>query len=428
MPIIGPIAASLRERYAPLFDGTYRDYVLTIGTNIIAQICLVVTGILTARLLGPAGKGDLTTVLYIPSLMLSFGILSLPQSIALHISRGAGDRQKIESAGFWMSLLLGCAEAAALYPFIPLLLGSKDPSIVRMARICLIYLPIAFAGFSLLGADQGYQRFKRYNVLKHLPTLLYALLLVGMAVFRAVRIEVIVIGFLASQFIATAILITSFRKHLSFDLSVLKGECGRALLRQGLIYTMPALSGLLLMRADLAILVPLVTSEKVGLYSAALAIAMGQNVLTSSIVQVNFPKVCSADRATCARIIRNQLGKALVPIVLIAGILAAVSPLIIRFLLGPAFLGAQGTALVLIAAIMIWCIGQIVDNGLRGAGMGLPSSLSYLAGIGVLGAAAAWLVPRAGPLGMAMAFLLAQVAATGALLAALKRFTKRVQA
>jgi O-antigen/teichoic acid export membrane protein len=424
---ISVIKSNLIAMYAPAHRGDYQDYIVTIVVNILAQLCIVVSGILTARLLGPVGKGELTTVLFIPNLMLSIGILSLPQATAFYISRRSLDGRSVQATGFWMSLGLGLVEAAILYPLIPILLGSKGVVVILIARISLIYLPIAFTGFTLLGIEQGYQHFKKYNLLKHLPTFLYALLLIGMAIIRAADVSTFVMGFLLSQLIASTVLVVSSGRRLILPHKDVRIEYGRSLFKQGLVYTMPALSGILLMRADLAILIPTVSAGEVGLYSAALAIAMGQNVLTSSIIQVNFPKVCSANQMECYRIILNQLKKAIAPIFLIAVSLALVSPLIIKYLLGSAFAAAHGTTLILIAAIMVWCVGQIIDNGLRGAGLGLPSSLSYVGGIAVLLVFAACFVPRFRALGMAIAFFLAQVATTAALLAALYRFNKKTR-
>jgi O-antigen/teichoic acid export membrane protein len=296
-----------------------------------------------------------------------------------------------------------------------------------MAKISLVYLPIAFSGFTLLGVDQGRQRFVKYNLLKHLPTFFYALLLVGLAIMKSASIPFIVMGFLFSQLIATAILVASSGRELAPPRKGDRLACGRSILRQGLIYTMPALSGIILMRADLALLIPMVSARELGLYSAALAIAMGQNVLTSSIVQVNFPKVCAVGQAECSRIISRQLRKSIAPIILIALALAASSPLIIRYLLGSSFASAQNTTFVLIAAVMMWCIGQIIDNGLRGAGLGLPSTLAYIIGLLSLLAWAALLVPKYGALGMGVAFFLAQAAATAALIVALFRFVRKLR-
>lgn len=411
----------IKEKCRTLLQSERKDYATTFLATGLIQGCNIITGILTARFLGPIGKGELTTVLWLPSLVLAVGSFSLPQAAAFHVSRNPTKGNVITAVSFWISLILGAIEAAILYPFLPLILGSNNANLILMSRIFLLYLPITFVGLTLLGIEQGYQRFARYNYLRLLPTVFYLLYLIGLAILRTASVRNILVGNLISQLVASLTL----TKFASKDL-VLKGiriwrAQGKTLLRQGLLYSLPALSGIILMRADLAILIHMVSPEEVGYYSAALAVAMGQNGLASSLIQVNFPKVSTISSGKAAFVIRRQLNKSIVPLTLMGITVALCSPLIIKYLFGPAFIAAQKITIVLVATITIWGIGQIVENGLRGLGLGLPGAVANLVGFLSLLISASYFVRTYKALGMAISLMLSQVIVTILLIAYLRR-------
>jgi O-antigen/teichoic acid export membrane protein len=179
------------------------------------------------------------------------------------------------------------------------------------------------------------------------------------------------------------------------------------------------------MKADLAILIRMVPAEEVGYYSVALAIAMGQNGLASSLIQVNFPKVSTISSEKAALLIWRQLRKSVVPIVCMGITVALCSPLIIRYLFGPAFIAAQKIAIILVVAITIWGIGQIVENGLRGLGLGFPGAIANLVGFLALLISASYFVRTYKSFGMALSLMLSQIIVTILLIIFLHRITTK---
>ena len=332
----------------------------------------------------------------------------MPQSVAFHVSRQPNKADTIAAVGFWMALGLGCVEAVILLPVVPAVLGPKGVHLITISRIYLIYLPIAFIGLTLLGRDQGTQKFARYNALKILPPLFYVSGLSVLAIIKRATVGNVLLISLLGQFAASAIRVGVPGSRLfPHDWKYALG-LSKKIAKQGLIFSLPALSGIILMSADIALLIHMVSAEQVGYYSVALAIALGQTGIASSLIQVNFPKVASASSQEGKFILWRQFKKSIVPIIGMGAIVAICTPFFVKYLFGMKFLPSLPVAYFLIVAIMIWGMGQVLENGLRGMGSAGPGTIANIVGLCVLIPSAFLLVPTRQATGMAAALLVAQ--------------------
>lgn len=60
---------------------------LTMATNLIIAALGIVMGILSARLLGPQGRGELATIQLWPTFIAAFGMLGMPEAVLYFASR-----------------------------------------------------------------------------------------------------------------------------------------------------------------------------------------------------------------------------------------------------------------------------------------------------------------------------------------------------
>jgi O-antigen/teichoic acid export membrane protein len=399
------VVARLRQ----LRRGTHSDYVSTFLATGLIQAIGIVTGVLTARLLGPAGKGDLATVLWLPSLVVVAGILALPQAVAFEASRHPDQAAVLSAAGFWLGLALGLIEAVVLYPLVPLVLGPDKQYLVPVSRVFLLFLPVAFCGLALLGVDQGRQNFARFNLLRFLPAALYLGGILALWWIGTVTVTTVIMVNLLANVITAGIRAAVAGRRLFTNRAAALVEVAEKLIRRGLLFHVPALTGILLMRLDMPFLIRSVSATDVGYYTVATSVAIAQIAVSTSLVQVSFPKVAASASREAGDILSRQVGKAWLPITLTAVVTALLSPLIIRLLFGSEFMPALPAAIVLTAAMGVWGINQVLDNGLRGMGNGSPGALANGLGILVLIVAATPLISLYGILGMAIDMLAAQI-------------------
>ena len=113
------------------------------------------TGIITARALMPAGRGQLAAMILWTSILASFTSFGVPSSLIYFFRRHEEDRDRIVATGLVMSLLTGILATLVGLFFIPHWMGQYPPGVVRAAQWFMIVTPITavtLAGKSILEA------------------------------------------------------------------------------------------------------------------------------------------------------------------------------------------------------------------------------------------------------------------------------------
>jgi antigen flippase len=412
------ILAKLRR--AKRGRSTSSDYILTFLATGLIQGLGIITGVLTARLLGPAGKGSLATVLWLPSLMNAAGILALPQAVTFEVSRHPEQEGELTAAGFWLSLGLGVIEAAILYPLVPMLLGPTKQSLVSFSRLILPILPMVFPGLVLLGIHQGRQKFSQYNLLRVSPIVVYVSILLLLWSVARVDLFTVIVANLFAQGITTIWWAGLAGKNLMPGSLASWWIYAKGLVKRGGLFHIPALSGVILLQTDMALLVRTVSVQEVGYYSVALSFAVAQLGLATSLVQVTFPKAASVSPQEAPQVLLRHFRLAQLLVLGMAVVMMACSPWLIRLLFGPSFLPASPLAFILIVAMAFWGLNQILDNGLRSMGHSLPGGLANGIALVVLVVTGIVLVQNYHAQGIAFAVLLSQICALLVLLANLR--------
>lgn len=384
------------------------DYAATLSSTGLISLIGVITGVLTARLLGPAGKGDLATIFWLPGLLTTAAILALPQAVAFQVSRNQESHKIMTAVGFWLGLFWGLLLAAVLYPFIPQILGNSKIYLTKISRWYLLYLPIAFSGLTLLGVDQGRQAFLRYNLLRLLPAVFFFIALVIVWLIQKVDLNTIVMSNLLAQLLATLIRGVAAGKALFTNSSHNWITTVKQLLKTGMVFHLPDLAGIVLLRMDMAMLIHMVSAKEIGFYSVATAISIGQIGVVTSVVQVGFPKLVKYKGMDALPALLKQF-RLVQPMVLSTALLVALfTPWIIRYLFGPEFQPAVIPTFILIMAIALWGLKQVLDNGLRAMGYGMPGTIANGMGLVVLVLTGYTLTHSYGIIGMATGVLISQ--------------------
>jgi len=131
-----------------------RAYAQTFASTLVNRCFGVISGILAARLLGPTGRGELAVLIFLPTVLMTAGDLELPRSLAFEVSR-EGALPQVVSSGFWLAIVMGCAQSAWLALALPFYLPADKMHLLFVSRCLLAYLPAAFVTSALTGIDQG---------------------------------------------------------------------------------------------------------------------------------------------------------------------------------------------------------------------------------------------------------------------------------
>ncbi|MFZ0882649.1 MAG: oligosaccharide flippase family protein [Candidatus Acidiferrales bacterium] len=398
---------SIPDRPASPRFSNRRAYAQTFSATAATRLFGAVSGILAARSLGPTGRGELAVIVFLPTLLAQIGEVELPRSVAFEASQGVEVPRDLIATSFWLALILGSIQALVLAIVLPLYLPADKLQLLHVARWFMLYLPAAYITATLMGCDQGRGRFGRFSFLIVLPGALYT----------AFILVVLTMGRNSPSFFALALLLSALiTAMLRLGMDGRSNPFGRPdwklarrLLQRGAAYYLPAVTGFLLARADMLILVRIVPSEAVGLYAVAQAIALGQMGAVLPFVHVGFAAVaCEEQPKAALAALARHFRFAQVTAAGMGILAAALTPWAIRTLFGARFSAAAGAAYFLIGATAFWGMSLMLEQSLRAAGHPRVGIVSNLAGLVLLAAVGIPACSRFGINGIASSFLAAE--------------------
>ena len=362
----------------------------------------VFTGIASARLLGPQGRGELAAITLWPLLLILLASFGMNQAVVFH-----GGKQRFALSEIWTSALAaGTVQSLMVvlagWALLPLALRHYSPEARQVAYLFLSCAPIfIFAGYpaSLL---QGRLDLASFNVIRTAAPAVYAAGLAVLVLRRSatlrevVTLHVLAVGFALAAGACLAIAKTGV--HFAWN----RAACA-ALLRFGWRSHLSSLTAHVNQRADQLLLSLFVAPRDLGLYVVAVALASAAGFFPQAVGIVTLATGSNLAPAEARRVIARSFRVAL--LVLLLGCAAAfvLCPWLIGLAYGPAYRSAATACRILLPGTVALGLNQVLYDGARALERpALPSFAEGLS-IAVTAAGLVLLLPRFGFLGAAMA-------------------------
>jgi O-antigen/teichoic acid export membrane protein len=360
--------------------------------------------LLVARWLGPEDRGLLAVVAYTAEIVVAIGGIGLTYAVVYFVS----NRNSRPGAVLGNSLLYGLGLAALLGPAFLLL---REP-LSRLTdgrgqvvwALAGVFVPLLFLDWCIHNQLFGRLRFRLLNLFivgSRLVSLVFAVLLVGMAGYGAGGALVSLMAASLTLIVATLVVILP-EVRPSLDLGLLREMIGYgARVSVGWIFQ------ILNYRADVLILQLLTTLTSVGFYVIAQIVAeltlTFEAALQSSVTALTAQSDDVARDETTISSLRHQTLLTSVAIALVA----IGGPALVHWGYGTAYDDAIVPMLILLAGMLPLGAGAVVTGNLRGRGK--PGTSSILAGATVLVTLAfdVVLIPAYGVTGAALASVFA---------------------
>ena len=389
----------------PPSRGLARASSLTFAGAAVNVVLGFVVSALTARLLGPTGKGIFVLALILPNLIALVSDVGMSVSAVYLAAQRRYRATLLAGNNTVIGLLLAALGIAAGAGF--LLLGGRDlfPEVpLHYVLVALLVLPALDVGPLLQNVLLGQQRFVAYNaaavgavVVGTVPVL--AALLVWRSPFAVIVAQVV--G--ASAF---ALALAAWLRH---DIGPFAWRPSWPYWRESLAYGAKAHVGTVMnylnLRADSWIIGILLGPAAVGLYSVGVTVMERIWLLPNAVGLVLFPKVAAdADADGGSRAMTPLVLRAvLVAAAAIAAVLCVLAPVLVRLVFSSRFLPVVPSMRFLAVGVVALAGGNLLMHDLSGRGR--PEIAGY---VGTLGAATnialnLVLVPRHGITGAGMA-------------------------
>jgi O-antigen/teichoic acid export membrane protein len=154
-------------------------------TNGLVLFLNVLTGVVTARVLGPQGRGEFAAITLWPTLLGYTFALALPSALLYHAKKDPQRRRQIAGMTIVMTAFSGVLAVIVGESLMPILLRHAEPDTVRWARWMMLFALPATMSTVLVALLQVEERFHFYNLLRYLPLLLTLAGLIVLALMQA---------------------------------------------------------------------------------------------------------------------------------------------------------------------------------------------------------------------------------------------------
>jgi O-antigen/teichoic acid export membrane protein len=372
-----------------MYDGLF-----TFGMRMFNMLGAAAIGILTARLLGPSGKGLYVLPAVESGLVVTaFGGLNSAVSYYM-LNRRPGRR--ILAPAFTTAALYVLAAAVALVP-IALFSGHRWTLFAAV-----LFLPASAMANLAMGYAIGVKRVRFFTSIGVVTTLL-TLVLMAAALLLIARDASVAVGvWLTANWIVAGCSVVAVFVHSRN----LEGNDSIALpefLKFGVKVGFVNLVSLLNYRADLYIVALLTSTAGLGLYTVAIAAAESLLVPTQVAALVTSPHIGSLDTDAAARLASRCVRNNLIVALLVCGVLFAVAPPVVRLLYGAAFLPVVPALRILLIGVFALSLGSPMSTyfTLKLGRPEVPLRLAAISAAICIGTALI-LVPRIGIAGAAI--------------------------
>jgi O-antigen/teichoic acid export membrane protein len=335
-----------------------------LGANLASAVMGFASGIVTARTLGPAGRGELAVISFWPAIVALFVDLSLTEAVTLRV---AEDRRSA-----WSGIANGVVIAIAGtliggfsgWVLLRVFMRNDQLYLLPIARMYLVaFLPVSLMSAVVLGGLMGSQRFRAVAVVRIASALAY-LAAVGWTAWNhsATPANLAFLGVCSNAIpIPIGFAMLAAMKPFRGPTAVTKqAGTGARLQATRVVGTAAGLE-------DRAIANWTLGPAEIGMYQIPASLTYVMPLIALSFSQVLFSKLAQCGSEERA----HEIVRAFARAVALTGVVACVAlpmlPFIVPFAYGRGFAAAVVPAGIILVATVIGAGSQILQSAARSA-------------------------------------------------------------
>jgi O-antigen/teichoic acid export membrane protein len=398
----GPSATSGREQRG------VHAIAQTIGSKILIQAINACTGIITARALMPAGRGQLAAMILWSQFISYLSSLGIPSSLVHAYRRYPEKRHDIVATGLVMSLGTGLLVTILGVYFLPHWMQRYPASIIRYAQWFLIITPICsltYTGKSILEAAGSFTSSNLTQILTPVATIIP---LIALGLLHALSPFNAGLCYIIAAIPAFYYLMLRVRPYIhglrpSLDTSKL-------LLSFGIRSYGIDILGTLAFQVDQVLVVSLLTPAEMGSYVVILSLTRTLNVFQNSVVAVLFPKASGLPKESVLRMSEKSARVSMIITSFFAVMVYIFGPILLRVLYGKAYMGALSSFRILLVEVTLsGCVFVLAQAFMALSRPGIVTSLQAI-GLSLSIPLMLILIPKWHIQGAAVALLISTIA------------------
>ncbi len=382
----------------------FRAVVQSVGSKSAILALQAGTGILTARTLGPEGRGELAAMILWPLLVASVTTLGVPSSLIYHMRNRPGERGHLVSSGFAMAAVLGVVAAAAVAATLPLWLHEYSPRVIHAAQLFLITVPlcsVTLAGRAVLEASHDFAASNAIQTLMPFATLLG--LLFFLAIHR-MNPYAAALAYIAASIPSFWFMVSRIRRK-GIQAARIQLVAMKEILQYGIRSYGIDMLGTLALQVDQVLVVSLLSASAMGSYVVVLSLSRMLNVFQTSVVMVLFPKAAGHSTHKVLSMTGESVRISGMVTVACGTLVCIAGPSLLRVLYGSEYVAAAGALRILVLEAILSGITFVLAQAFMA--LNRPGVVTVLQGIGLSLSVPLmlWLIPLYGIYGAAVSLL-----------------------
>ena len=343
-----------------------KDGVAVFGTQLFILIVGFVTGIILARLLGPEGKGILSSLLVYPTIMISLLSLGVRQSAVYYIGSkkySDSDIIGVTSLLLIVSSLIGVLSAAILFSYI------SNPNFdIILILFAVFIIPADLAINYYTGILIGKKQITKFNQIMSLNPVINFLLIIFLVYFSGLYVKGAVLATLIGKIVISGYSVYLVNRKFSLSVCYVP-DLTKKMVSMGAIYAFSLFILNLNYQVDIIILERLSNATEIGQYTIGVGLSQLLWQLPSALGIVIFSYSSNAKDASNFSQIIARMVRMVFPIVLVAAVfLYYISDYIIPLLYGSEFIPSIGVLKILLPGIILMSLFKMLNMDLAGKG------------------------------------------------------------
>ena len=392
--------------------GAVPAYGSTLLTTASIALVTLVSGMLSARMLGVGGRGQLAAILVWPGALVALGELGIPVAYVYESAHSPNSLPALAQNSLWLCLVQSMVLVAVGIAIFPVALGHMGSEVVRDALWFLAaYAPLYLFTRYANSINQGTRHFRRFNAVRFWTPASFTILLIIGAVVGARSVTYVVSAYAVSILIGAAITMPVLIGILSGPRAAKAKHSGKLAwrtLRYGLRAHIGNITPVESMQIDLLVVIAIVGANGGGLYSVALSAAGLVRLIGFTIGLVILPQIAGeSDHARRCDAYGLAVRMTLWASALVAAFIGAFAGPLLQLVYGSAFIGAANLVRVLCVGMIFSSVRQVTGDCLRGAGRPGIATYAEVVGWVVGGLSLLLLVSQHGALGVAVSVSIA---------------------
>lgn len=402
-PVEGVIAQS--ETSSLAISSSWRSFFENYGSTIFGQGLVlgfgVLTGILSARMLGPTGRGEYVAVCIWPTGIATLLALGINQAVAFNVGRRAFTISEMATAATVIGFIQSALTVLVGLLVIPRVLAGYSPSVQRLGILFLMLTPALILGTYTSSLFQGGQDLVRFNLIRVLPQVVYFAGLLGIYLTHHPSLRAVILsqllGYVVALIVGLTLVWRIFAPKWHWN-----GAAIPSLVSFGYRTQATSLANYFNQRIDQIILSLFVPPQQLGFYAVAVTLSTTISVFPFAAGIVTFSKGSRQNSEDAKATIGHSFRASLVWLLASCIALYALTPLLIHLVFGPTFDGSIKACRILLPGAVMTGMNQVLYNGASALGRpGLPSCAEGVS-MAITAVGLFILVPRYGYVGAAI--------------------------